>query len=318
MAGVKRASVVIPTWNGAHHLRTCLHSLEAQSERSFETILVDGGSTDGTCELLESEFPDIARSAIWLPFNRGFAAAVNAGIRSSTANNIVLLNNDTEAEPDWLAELLKAFDADERIGLVTSKVMLFDNRAALHTTGDQVLKNGNASNRGAWEVDLGQYDALTDVFGASGAAMAARRALFEDIGLFEEAFESYMEDVDLAWRARLRGWRCVYVPRAVVYHRLSATGGGSYASYRVARNRIWVIARNMPRGLLRRHAPEILCAQANHMIAALRSWRGAEARATLRGLVVGMLTWPLMLPARRSIQGRRSVSDETVEALLTQ
>lgn len=312
-----RASVVIPNWNGAHHLPGCLDSLLAQSERSFETIVVDGGSTDGTRALLESAYPDVARRAIWLPANRGFAAAVNAGIRDSKADVIVLLNNDTEAEPEWLAELLRALDEDERIGLATSKVRLLEQRDALHTTGDIVFYSGDAANRGVWETDTGQYDAERDVFGASGAAMAARRALFDDIGLFEEAFESYMEDVDLAWRARLRGWRCVYVPGAVVYHRLSATGGGAYASYRVARNRIWVIARNMPTGLLRRHAPAILAAQWRHFVGALRTWRGAAARATLRGLAVGALTWPKMLAARREIQRRRTASDLEIEALLT-
>lgn len=311
-----RASVVIPSWNGAHHLETCLPSLQRQTERDFEIVVVDGGSTDATRALLRERFPEAAERAVWLPFNRGFAAAANAGIRMARGEIIVLLNNDTEAEPTWLAELVAAIEADERIGLATSKVKLFDRRDHLHTTGDVVYADGDAANRGAWEVDTGQYDEETEVFGASGAAMALRRALVDDVGLFEEAFESYMEDVDLAWRARLRGWRCVYAPRAVVYHRVSATGGGAYASYRVARNRLWVIARNMPLGLLRRHALEISRAQCAHTAAAARSWRGREARATLRGLLVGLLTLPACLPARRAIQARRTESDEALDALL--
>ena len=316
MARVTRTSVVIPTWNGAHHLTTCLESLAAQTERDFETILVDGGSTDGTRELVEANHPQVASTTVWLPINRGFAAAANAGIRASKADVVVLLNNDTEVEPDWLAALLAGLYADEAIGMATSKIRLFDQRDALHTTGDLVFKSGEAANRGAWEIDAGQYDKSIDVFGASGAAMAVRRDLIDDIGVFEEVFESYMEDVDFAWRAQLRGWRCVFVPDAVVYHRLSATGGGTYASYRVARNRIWVIARNMPGRLVFRHAGLILKAQGRHLVKAVRAWRGAEARATLRGLAVGALTWPRMIPERRRILKRRVIDDAALEALL--
>jgi GT2 family glycosyltransferase len=140
--------------------------------------------------------------------------------------------------------------------------------------------------------------------------------MLEQIGLFEEAFGSYLEDVDLAWRARLAEWTCVYAPGAIVYHRVSATGGGPTASYLVARNRTWLIARNYPARLLARHWRAILRLQAVEALTALRHWGGREARGTLRGLVAGWVTWPRMLSCRRRIQAQRRISDADLEILL--
>ncbi len=313
-----RASVVIPTWNGARFLDPCLEALDRQTlgglaSGAYETIVVDNGSTDATGDVL-ARYPAVR--VVRFPRNRGFAAAANAGIAASRTDVIVLLNNDTEAEPGWLAALVGAIEADPRIGMATSKVRLWDRRDVLHTTGDTVDLAGSAANRGVWEVDRGQWDDRRAVFGANAAAAAYRRALFDDVGGFEEAFGSYLEDVDLAWRARLAGWGCVFAPGAVVYHHVSATGGGPLASYLVARNRVWLIARDYPARLLARHWRQVLAAQARVAREALAAWRGAAARATLRGVAAGLITWPRMLPARRRIQARRRVSDQALEALL--
>jgi GT2 family glycosyltransferase len=307
-------SVVIPTWNGAHFLPTCLDSIRRQTLRAFETIVVDNGSTDDTGEVLAA-YPEV--QVVRLPQNVGFAPGVNAGIEAARGATIVLLNNDTEAEPRWLAALTEALHSAPDVGMATSKLRLFDRRDVLHTTGDTVDLAGRAANRGVWEPDTGQWDDKLDVFGASGAAAAYKRQLFESVGMFEAAFGSYLEDVDLAWRARLAGWRCVYAPDAVVYHRVSATGGGPTASYYVGRNRIWLIARNYPSGLLRKHLRLVAGALLGELAAALAAWRGREARASLRGLAVGLLTWPRMLPARRAIQSTRRLSDEELERLLS-
>jgi GT2 family glycosyltransferase len=156
----------------------------------------------------------------------------------------------------------------------------------------------------------------TDVFGPSGAAGAYRRDVFDDVGLFAERFGSYLEDVDLAWRARLAGWTCTFVPDAVVYHHVSATGGGPLASFHVARNRTWVIARNFPTALLGANFGAILRYQAEQARSAAAAWRGSAARATLRGLAVGWATWPAMLPDRRRIQARRRVPNSVVKRWL--
>lgn len=314
-----RASIVIPTWNGARFLDPCLAALDRQTlgdlaGGAFETIVVDNGSTDDTAEIL-ARFDDSIR-VVRFDTNRGFAAAVNAGIAASRSDVIVLLNNDTEVESGWLAALVDALDADPRAGMATSKVRLFDRRDVLHTTGDTVDLAGCPANRGVWEVDRGQWDDSRAVFGANGAAAAYRRALFDEVGCFEEAFGSYMEDVDLAWRARLAGWTCVFVPQAVVYHHISGTGGGRLSSFLVARNRIWLIARNYPARLFVRHFGRIVAAQVRIAWSAACAWRGEASRATLRGLAVGLATWPRMLGARRRIQASRKIVDGEMERLL--
>ncbi len=309
---------MIPSWNGAHFLDPCLAALDAQtigglSSGAFEIVVVDNGSTDDTAAVL-MRWPTVR--VLRFRVNRGFAAAVNAGIRAARAPVIVLLNNDTEVDPGWLAALLAALEAHPEAGMATSKVRLFDRRDVLHTTGDRVDLAGCPSNRGVWEIDRGQWDAARNVFGANAAAAAYRMALFDDVGLFDEVFGSYVEDVDLAWRARLAGWSCVYVPEALVYHHLSATGGGALASYLVARNRVWLIARNYPARLLARHLGRVARRQAAFARDALAAWRGAAARATLRGQLVGLLTWPRMLGARRRIQAARRVGDVEMERML--
>jgi len=309
------ASVIIPTWNGAHHLTVCLDSLGRQDCGPFETIVVDNGSTDGTRERLAA-YPAV--ETIWLPTNIGFAGAVNAGIDRARADVIVLLNNDTEVEPGWLGALVRGLEAAPGAGMATSKVRLFDRRDTLHTTGDTVDRAGQAANRGVWEVDRGQFDGADAhwVFGASGAAAAYRRAMLDDVGVFEARFGSYFEDVDLAWRARLRGWRCVFVPDAVVYHKLSATGGGPVASYHVARNRAWTIQRCYPASLAARNAWRIALAEGRTFTRALRHARGAAARATMRGQIVGWGTAWRSLGARRAIQRARRIDARAMATLL--
>jgi GT2 family glycosyltransferase len=309
-----RASVIIPTWNGARFLAPCLRALRSQTNRDFEVLVVDNGSTDDTRTVLAG-FPEV--EVVALPENRGFAAACNVGLRQARGEVLVLLNNDTAAEPGWLGALVAALDRHPEAGMAQPKVRLFDRRDTLHTTGDTVDWAGMPANRGVWQLDRGQWDDQRDVFGANAAAAAYRRAMLDDVGLLAEAFGSYLEDVDLAFRGRMRGWTCVFVPEAIVYHHVSATGGGPLASYYVARNRWWLLARCFPARLLRRHFGAILAAQGHVAADALRHGRGAAARATLRGLVVGAVTWPRMLPARRAIQGRRTVDDATLEGWLT-
>jgi GT2 family glycosyltransferase len=313
-----RASVVIPNWNGARFLGPCLDALDRQSlgtmaDGAFEVLVVDNGSTDDSAAVLAG-YPAVR--VMPLPANLGFAAAVNVGIRVSRAPVIVLLNNDTEAEPGWLSALLSALDAHPQAGMAVSKLRQFADRERLHTTGDTLDRAAMAANRGWGELDRGQYDAAIEVFGANAAAAAYRRALFEDIGWFCEDFGSYMEDVDLAWRARLAGWGCVFAPDAVVYHHVSATGGGPLASYFVARNRLFMIARCYPGRLLAQNLHRVVAAQLRLAWQALRSWRGAAARATLRGLGAGLVGWPRMLHARRQIQAKRRLGDAAMERLM--
>ncbi len=205
---------------------------------------------------------------------------------------LVLLNNDTEAEPGWLEALVTGLMAQPEAGSAASKMLLFDRRDTLHTAGDMMGKDGIPRNRGVWEKDEGQYDQDRWVFGPCGGAAAYRREAWTQAGGFDPALFMYMEDVDLAWRLQLLGWKSIYVPEARVYHQLSATGGGTLASYYTGRNTIWVIARNWPGELLKRHWRPIVRAQLRIAGDALRAWRGQAARARLRGQLAGVIGLP--------------------------
>ena len=309
------ASVIIPNWNGAAHLATCLDALSRQTFADYETIVVDNGSTDESLDLLGRDFPQT--EVIALPRNLGFAGGCNAGLRVARGEVLIILNNDTEVEPSWLSELLAVLEAHSEAGMATPKVRLWDDRTRLHTTGDYVRTNGIPDSRGVWQIDEGQYEHETYVFGAAGVAPAYRRAMLDDIGLFDTDFGSYCEDVDLSWRAQLAGYRCVYAPRSVLYHKVSATGKGVIRSFCVARNTIWTLVKNLPRSLWRQYRPQIVEAQRQRLINALRAWRGVEARATLRGQLAGLATIPRLWPKRQAIQRTRRVDDRYLHSILT-
>lgn len=308
-------SIIIPNWNGARHLPTCLEALRRQTYHSVEIIVADNASTDGSQDLIRQAYPEV--HLIVLPENRGFTGACNAGLRAARGDILILLNNDTEADPNWLAALVDAFECHPEVGLIASKMLLFDQRDVFHTAGDFYRVDGLPGNRGVWQADIGQYEREEYVFSACGGAAAYRRALLDEIGLLDEDFFYSCEDVDLAWRAQLAGWRCLYVPQAVVYHRLAATGGGVTASFYDGRNFIYVIVKNYPSSLLRRYWPQIVKAQLRLALESLRAWRGAAARARLRGQIAGLLALPRLLRKRCEVQRLRRVSDEYLLSVLT-
>ncbi len=308
-----RASIIIPNWNGAAHLPVCLASLRAQTVRDFEILLVDNASTDPSMDLLARDFPEVR--VLRLERNHGFAGACNVGLRAGQGGVLILLNNDTECAPDWLAEVLAAFERHPQAGSVASKMLLFDRRDTLHAAGDFFRRDGTPGNRGVWQPDTGQF-AEGPCFSANGGSAAYRRALLDDIGLLDEDFYFSCEDVDLGWRAQLRGWPAVYAPRAVVYHKLSATGGGVTASYYNGRNFLYLLAKDVPGELWRQNWRGLLAAQWANTVEALRAWRGREARARLRGQLAGLLGVPRMLAKRRQVQAGRKVSWAYLQSIL--
>jgi GT2 family glycosyltransferase len=308
------ASVIVPNWNGAHLLGPCLASLREQTYRPLEVIVADGASRDGS-EQVVAPFAPLARF-LRLPANFGFAGNVNRGLRQARGEVLLLLNNDAEAEPRWVEALIDALLSSPGIGSCASKILHFDDRARIASAGDLLRRNGLAAQRGNGEPDDGRFDRDEQVFAASGGAVAFHREMLEDVGLFDEGFRSYLEDVDLGLRARLRGWTCQFVPHARVYHRVSATGGGPLASYFVGRNTVRLIIRGFPGPVLRRCWREIVSAQLDRAADALSAWRGAAARATLRGQTAGLLSVPDALRSRRQIQSRRTISARALFELL--
>ncbi len=365
-------SIIIPNWNGAPLLPTCLDSLRKQTCTDFEIIVVDNASTDDSRALLARDYAEVR--VVALDSNRGFAGGVNAGIRAARGEIIVLLNNDTEAEPTWLEELVSPLQApnpkgqaapslftlektppdlpfgrggdqspspyegerespngarggrgevqwgfNPRVMMVASKLRLFGEREKLHSAGDFYRVDGVPGNRGVWEVDRGQYDrpdSLPPVFGACAGAAAYRRELFDTLGLFDKDLRFNCEDVDFNWRVRLAGFDCAYAPRAVVYHKVSASSGGALSSYFVGRNFILVLVKEYPTALWKKHWTRILGAQLRITWEALKSWRGAAARARVRGQLAGLIALPRFMTKRRQVQQLKRVQDEALERVL--
>ena len=307
-------SVVIPTWNGRHLLEEALSALDKQSLGNFEIIVVDDSSDDDTVEWIRGNRPrDVL---IELPSRKGLAVALNRGIESANAPFVALLNNDAVPDVDWLMEFDNAFRAEPEVSFLAARIRLYDDPSRLHAAGDTYSRSGLPGNRGVWDPDGGEYLESRYVFGACAAAAAYRRELFEDVGLFDEDLVMYCEDVDLDWRAQLAGHRCLYVPAAIVRHRLSATAGGVLASYLVARNRPLVAVMNLPAFVWRRSWWRVVGAQLKLSIQALRAIRGQAARATLAGQFAAM---PLLFKAWRkrvSRQKARRASDAYIESIL--
>jgi GT2 family glycosyltransferase len=309
-----KVSIIIPNWNGLHHLETCLSSLRGQSFVDHEVILVDNASTDDSVPFVHQNFPEV--KVLVLESNEGFTGACNAGYAKAKGEFIVLLNNDTEADQNWLTAVVEAFERYEKVGIVTGKILLFQQRDHFHTAGDYYRLDGIPGNRGVWQEDRGQYDQEEYVFSACGAAAAYRRVMLEQLGFLDDRFRFSCEDVDLGWRAHLGGWQVLYVPSAIVYHKLKATGGGPTASYYDGRNYLYLLWKNYPTALFRRHWRSILLAQLRITGDALRSWRGPEARARLRGQIAGLFGAFKFRSSRKEIQGSRRLTDDKLTELM--
>ena len=207
---------------------------------------MDNGSTDGTVAWILERYPNV--QVIANPQNLGFAAAVNQGVRATDSRYVVTLNNDAEPDPGWLAALVAAAESDPMVGMCASKMLFADRPGMINSTGICLDRAGIAWDRRGGEPDDDCEVEPVEVFGPCGGAALYRRAMLDRIGLFDEDFFAYLEDVDLAWRAQRAGWRCLYVPAARVLHRHSASGveGSPFKSYQLGRNKVWMLAQNTP------------------------------------------------------------------------
>src|SRR6185369_12131340 len=246
-----RLSIIIVNWNGRNHLTTCLDSLDNQTFRDFEVILVDNGSTDGSLELVRKRYSWV--KLVELPENRGFAAGNNFGLAAAGGEYIVTLNNDTEADPGWLAELVAVADAHPGAGMVASRICSFDDHDRIDSLGFRICRDG--MSRGAYR--LRRFSGLSigrveDILLPSACVALYRRVMVDEIGFFDEDFFAYCEDTDLGLRGRLAGWSAILARDAVVYHKYSGTAGAfsPFKLYLVERNHYWVALKTFPLSML--------------------------------------------------------------------
>lgn len=243
---MEEVSVIIPNYNGIAYLDGVLSTLERQTMKNYEVILVDNGSTDGSSAFVIANYPWV--HLIELPENFGFCKAVNEGILASRAPYVLLLNNDTEVEPDFLEEMTAAIRRHKKAFSCAARMVQFHDRDRLDDAGNYYCALGWSYARGKGK-DIHTYEKEEKIFAACGGAAIYRRKILNRIGLFDEEHFAYLEDTDIGYRARIYGYENWYAPKAVVYHIGSGTTGSRYNHFKTrysSRNNIYLIYKNMP------------------------------------------------------------------------
>lgn len=311
-----RASVIIPNWNGQQLLRDCLSSLVKQSFKDFEIILVDNNSTDSSLEYVRKNFPEI--KIIKLNKNFGFAKAINEGVKHSTAEYVAFLNNDTSVDKKWLENLIKCADNHSEVISVNSKMLNFYNRKIIDGVGILINEVGQAKSIAWQEEDAGQYDKEQYIFGATGGGSLFKREDFIKVGLFDESYFMYFEEVDFAFRTQFLGYKSIFCPQAIVSHKHKATAKKKpqYIEYWQFRNMTQTIIRDFPAKILFKKMRwlKIILVHLNTIFYQLKNGFFWPPVLTEIWLVSHL---PKLLMERRKIQKSKKVSDEYIESFLT-
>jgi len=306
-----KVSVVIPNWNGMAWLPDCLQALQQQSCSKFSIVIVDNGSTDQSVAYLREQHPDI--QLICFASNRGFAAAVNAGIQAGDSEYVALLNTDTKVQPDWLQELVaKMDDSDPMIGALSSCMVSMDNPQIMDDAGDYLTWHAAAFKWGHNQ-PVNLFSEVTEIFSPCAGAALYRRSFLEHLNGFDEKFVSYIEDIDLGLRGRLFGYSYYYVPTAVVWHKGhgSELPSGRYVRY-MTRNRLLLMKKNIPIRLLFRHGLKLAYGQFYFMLVYKRPLQ------TLAGWFFLLSCIPHILKERKRLKKQGKLTCEEIENLISE
>jgi GT2 family glycosyltransferase len=323
--------VVVVNWNRKELLRACLASLASQTHSSFEVVVIDNGSEDTSVSMVQEmsdTFP-VPLRLVCNDSNRGFCAANNQGFAASQSELIALLNNDAEAEPGWLAALEAVIRTGPEVGMVASKILVWEDPARIDKVGHLIYPDGQNRGRGTGQLDEGQFDRIEETLWPDGCAAMYRRAMLDEIGGFDEDFFAYADDAELGMRGRIAGWNSLYAPGAVVRHHRGATLGlGSARRLTlIERNRVLLAVKLFPLSLLWLNGVHYLVRIAAGLWAAVRN-RGeirrysgtkgkfAAATALFRGTLSALPMIPSMLRKRRAFRPRHRLTSRQIRQLL--
>lgn len=322
-------SVIVVNWNRRELLRATLESLASQRCADFEVIVVDNGSSDGSVEMIHGFSTIFPLRLIRNKENRGFCAANNQGIAAARGTFVALLNNDAEADPDWLSELRRACEQRSEIGMVASKILVHEDPTRIDKVGHLIYMDGQNRGRGTGEVDRGQYDGSEDCLWPDGCAAMYRKAMLDEIGGFDEDFFAYADDAELGLRGRIAGWDSVYAPAARVRHHRGTTLG--LASRRrlllIERNRVLLVAKLFPWRLALLNPFYYLLRLSAGIVAAFRGqgesnrYPGVRGKARMAWAMISgdweaLRMLPRILMKRKEISRFRKRSDAEVLLLL--
>ncbi len=306
---------VIPNLNGEDSIEKCVNSLKAQTIKN-RIVVIENGSKDKSLTILKKNYPDI--EIIENSKNLGFAGGVNQGIEKAIdlgAEYVALFNNDAVADKNWLTGLVEVMQASPKVGIVAPKLLSSDKKH-LDSTGDQYTNWGLPYPRGRRELDDGQYSKPERVFAASGGASLYRVSMLKEIGLFDEDFFAYYEDVDIGFRAQLAGWKVAYEPSSIVYHKIGATSSKipGFTTYQTIKNLPWLFWKNVPSKYLFKIGLRFFVAYFSFIFSAIS--RG-QIVPVLRGFFVSLVLMPKKLFERHKVQSRMKVSPEYIWSIMT-
>ncbi len=314
---MKRVAIVVLNWNGIDDTLPCLDSLLSQTYKDFHLVVVDNGSIDNSKELLDkyqSQHSDMV-DVIYNPTNFGFAGGVNTGIEwalNEDFDYVALFNNDAVADKNWLSSLVKVIDG-KHISMATG-LLLHEDGKTIDSTGDWYSKWGLAFPRNRGD-KTSKAPSAGEVFSGSGGATLYKIALFKDIGLFDEDYFAYYEDVDISFRAQLAGWKVVYTPDAKAYHKQGATSNKipGFTIYQIFKNSPLLFIKNVPRKLLFSVGVRFYLAYLLILANAIVKGNGKPA---LKGAWMGLILGFKKIGERRQIQKNKRVSADYIKSIL--
>lgn len=315
-------SVIIPNWNGAKTIGRCLESVFRQTYPHLEVIVADNASGDTSVELIEKNFPRVI--LVKNNENKGFPGGNNSAFKVARGEYYMMLNNDTEMEPDCIEKCVRTVNENSRYGSCATKLLLDQHRDTVDAAGIAVYEDGLSIGRGRME-KTDRFNQKQEVFYPSDGACLYRKAMIDDIGLYDEDFFCYAEEADMGWRAQLRGWKSIYEPAAVVYHCHSASTGtySPFKAFLVERNRLWVAFKCFPLPLLLA-GPFYTLARYFYQSYGALSGKGAAgefAKQFSRTRLIGILikvyisffgSLPALFRKRKEIQKRKLISDKEI------
>ena len=309
-----KVAVVVPNWNGEKSLAACLDSLLSQSYEA-KIIVVENGSTDGSSKLLQTKYQQVM--VLSQPKNLGFAGGVNVGIRQAISDGfklVALFNNDAVADKKWLGFLVDELETHPKVGIATCK-LTNANQSKLDSTGDFYTSWGLPFPRGRGEAVSDRYDDQNNIFSASGGASLYRVSMLQKIGLFDEDFFAYYEDVDISFRAQLAGWEVSYVPESKAYHQIGATSSKikGFTTYQTMKNLPWMLWKNAPASVFIRVLPRFIIAYSSFVIsAAIRN----QAQPAFHGFLSMLCLLPKKTWQRWHIQHHRKVKSSYIWGIM--
>lgn len=305
-------SIVILNWNGKQLLKKCLHSVFRLNYPNYEVIVVDNASTDGSADFVGENYPKVR--LVRNKKNLGCAGGNNSGMKIAKGKYICNLANDAKPYPNWLSELVKVAESDNRIGVCGSKQVFMHNPKIINSTGIVMSKDGVCRNRGWGELDKGQYEKIEELLSVPNVAVLYRKQMLKSIGLLDNDLFIYYEDTDLGWRARLRGWKIVYVPKAKVQHVVDATFRKYpyIKAYLMHRNRLLVMVKNFSFTSILMYLPHILITELVLVFYGLSK----KSLADLKAIFGAVKMLPKFIKKRRDVQSKRTVEEKQIRQFI--